>query len=327
MARLARSFVRLVVVLVLAGALVTAAVGSIAYSTGRLFHDVAAAKETPIPDLVTDSSLPSVIYAANGSVMATLRSSLYRQPVGLAQISPDPDQGRPRHRGPQLLVPRGPGRRGDDPGAVGRRKRRSGRPGRLDHRPAAGQGHVLDGPEDPRAARYEKPYWPSASRRSTPRHRYWTLISTRSTWAAAPTASRPRPRSTSTRMPDQLDLAQAALLAGLIQAPSAYDPIDKPRGGAPAAERGPGPNGSITSRFRPPQAAAANEVALADDDPRRPGCFLHIVTAITSSRSSTSCSTTQALGTTLSERESALFPGASRYIRTRCRRCSRTPSR
>ena len=46
MARLARSFVRLVVVLVLAGALVAAAVGSIAYSTGRLFHDVATAKET-----------------------------------------------------------------------------------------------------------------------------------------------------------------------------------------------------------------------------------------------------------------------------------------
>ena len=44
MAFLARSVVRLVVVLALAGALIAVAVGSIAYSTGRLFHDVATAK-------------------------------------------------------------------------------------------------------------------------------------------------------------------------------------------------------------------------------------------------------------------------------------------
>ena len=46
MARLARSVVRLVVVLALAGALIAVAVGAIAYSAGRLFHDVATAKET-----------------------------------------------------------------------------------------------------------------------------------------------------------------------------------------------------------------------------------------------------------------------------------------
>ncbi len=55
MARLARSVVRLVVVLMLAGALIAVAVGGIAYSTGRLFRDVATAKATAMPGLVTES--------------------------------------------------------------------------------------------------------------------------------------------------------------------------------------------------------------------------------------------------------------------------------
>ena len=80
--------VRLVFVLVSAGALVAAALVGVAYSTGRLVHDGAAATEVRLPNLVTDAQVPSVIYAANGSVMATLRSALNRQPVPLDQVSP-----------------------------------------------------------------------------------------------------------------------------------------------------------------------------------------------------------------------------------------------
>ena len=88
MARVGRSLVGVAVVLAAAGALVAALVGVVAYSGGRLYHDLASAKEQPTPNLVTNARVPSVIYAANGSVMATLRSSLYRQPVKLARISP-----------------------------------------------------------------------------------------------------------------------------------------------------------------------------------------------------------------------------------------------
>ena len=94
MARLPRNIVRLVVVLATAGALVATALGAIGYSTFRLAHDVATASELRLPNLVTDAAVPSVIYAANGTVMATLRSSLNRQPVSLDQISPDPDRKR-----------------------------------------------------------------------------------------------------------------------------------------------------------------------------------------------------------------------------------------
>ncbi len=87
MARVGRSLVGVAVVLAAAGALVAALVGVVAYSGGRLYHDLASAKEQPTPNLVTNARVPSVIYGANGSVIATLRSSLYRQPVKLARIS------------------------------------------------------------------------------------------------------------------------------------------------------------------------------------------------------------------------------------------------
>ncbi|MGO9660064.1 MAG: transglycosylase domain-containing protein [Acidimicrobiales bacterium] len=87
MAQIARSLVRLVFVLVSAGALVAAALVAVGYSTGRLIHTSATATEIRLPDLGTAAQVPSVIYAANGSVMATLRSALNRQPVALDQIS------------------------------------------------------------------------------------------------------------------------------------------------------------------------------------------------------------------------------------------------
>ncbi len=88
MAHFARSLVRLVLLLVASGALVAAALVGVGYATGRLVHDVATAKEVRLPGLETAAQVPSVIYAANGSVMALLRSALNRQPVPLDQVSP-----------------------------------------------------------------------------------------------------------------------------------------------------------------------------------------------------------------------------------------------
>ena len=80
--------VRLVVVLATTGAFVATALVAIGYSGFRLAQDAATASELRLPDLVTGAAVPSVIYAANGTVMATLRSSLNRQPVSLDQIRP-----------------------------------------------------------------------------------------------------------------------------------------------------------------------------------------------------------------------------------------------
>ena len=51
-------------------------------------HEVATATEIPLPDLATEAAVPSVIYASDGTVLATLRSSLNRQPVALSSIAP-----------------------------------------------------------------------------------------------------------------------------------------------------------------------------------------------------------------------------------------------
>ncbi|MGH9105019.1 MAG: transglycosylase domain-containing protein, partial [Acidimicrobiales bacterium] len=88
MGRLARSLLRLVVALAAGGALLGAGLVAVAYSGNRLFHTVATAKEIKLPDLKTQAEVPSTIYAANGSVLAVLRSSLNRQPVSLARMAP-----------------------------------------------------------------------------------------------------------------------------------------------------------------------------------------------------------------------------------------------
>jgi len=80
--------VRLVLVLVAAGAMLGAALGALAYSSSRLVHDLASATELPLSCGGAKAEVPSVVYAADGSVIATLRSDLNRQPVALRQISP-----------------------------------------------------------------------------------------------------------------------------------------------------------------------------------------------------------------------------------------------
>ena len=81
--------------------------------------------------------------------------------------------------------------------------------------------------------------------------------STPSSSGTAPTASRPRPRSTSACGAGDLDLAQAAMLAGLIRAPSAFDPDRRPRGGPGPARTRCSPAWSSSGWIDGDEAAAA----------------------------------------------------------------------
>jgi penicillin-binding protein 1A len=306
MALLARSVVRLIVVLALAGALVAVAVGSIAYSTGRLFHDVATAKETPMPGLVTDPSLPSVIYAANGTVMATLRSSLYRQPVSLRQISPilvqavldTEDHSFWQHGGLDVEataralladVNAGAAVQGGstiaqqlvkntyltDQKTLSRKVREAVLAQRLEEKYTKSQ--VLDA--------------------------YLNSVYLGSGAYGVEAAAKEYFNEDASR----LDLAQAALLAGLIQAPSAYDPVINPEG---ARER----RSQVLSRMvyyksiSLDQAQLANEVALPTTVHDAPGVsytsFGYYVDEVVNQLLNN-----PALGDTLSERENALFNG------------------
>jgi membrane peptidoglycan carboxypeptidase len=88
MARFARIMARLSLALVAGGTLLAVAVVSVVYSGARAFHDVATATEVPLPNPQAEPAVPSVVYAANGSVLAVLRSAFNRQPVPLSQIAP-----------------------------------------------------------------------------------------------------------------------------------------------------------------------------------------------------------------------------------------------
>ncbi len=88
MARVVRTLVRLLVVMLTAGAVIAAVVVGVATSADKLYHGVATARDVPLGNLALQPQVPSVIYAADGSVIATLRSSLNRQPVPLDEIAP-----------------------------------------------------------------------------------------------------------------------------------------------------------------------------------------------------------------------------------------------
>ena len=81
-----------------------------------------------------------------------------------------------------------------------------------------------------------------AGEAASPRRRSWSATSTRRTSGTGRTASSPPPRSSSPRRPSDLTLAEAATLAGLVKAPSAYDPASR-------TARRP-PNGATTSSTR-----------------------------------------------------------------------------
>ena len=111
----------------------------------------------------------------------------------------------------------------------GGRQRRQGRRGRLDDRPAARPQPLHRPRADVRAEAQggvpRDQAQPSSGRSSGSS----TSTSTPSTTATTPTASRRRRRRTSPGTRAQLTLAQAALLAGLPQAPSIYDPLHNPK--------------------------------------------------------------------------------------------------
>ena len=246
MARVGRSLVGVAVVLAAAGALVAALVGVVAYSGGRLYHDLASAKEQPTPNLVTNARVPSVIYGANGSVIATLRSSLYRQPVKLARISPilinavldTEDHSFWLHGGLDVEatiralladVSAGAVVQGgstiaqqlvkdtflSDQRTLGRKVREGVLAERLEDKYTKAQ--ILD-------AYLNSVYLGSGA--------YGVQAAAKEYF---------------NKDADQVDVAEAALLAGLIQAPSGYDPITNPEGPACGAAKS-FPEWSTTSR-------------------------------------------------------------------------------
>ncbi len=295
-----------VVVLAAAGALVAALVGVVAYSGGRLYHDLASAKEQPTPNLVTNARVPSVIYGANGSVIATLRSSLYRQPVKLSRISPilvnavldTEDHSFWLHGGLDVEatiralladVSAGAVVQGgstiaqqlvkdtflSDQRTLGRKVREGVLAERLEDKYTKAQ--ILD-------AYLNSVYLGSGAY---------------GVHAAA--------KEYFNKDADQVDLAEAALLAGLIQAPSGYDPITNPEG---ARVR----RSEVLSRMvyyksvSATQAAAANQVPLPTTVNEAPGIsytsYGYYVEQVVDELLDN-----PALGTTRAQRFTALFSG------------------
>ena len=157
-------------------------------------------------------------------------------------------QERPRRdrrdRGRALLPPPRRRLRGHRPRGVQERQLRQDDPGRLDADDAAHPHALHRRPRDARSsARCARRSSPRSSRTPTPAARARSG-SSRSTSTPCPTgpttasrrsASRPRRARTSTSAPRDLTLAESALLAGLPQAPSDYNPFRAP--GAATARR------------------------------------------------------------------------------------------
>ena len=306
MAHIARSLVRLVFLLVTAGALVAAALVGVAYSTGRLVHDTATATEVRLPSLVTAAQVPSVIYAADGSVMATLRAALNRQPVALDQISPaliaavldtedhsfwlhggmdvesvvrallaDVNAGSVVQGGSTIAEQLVKGVYLTDQRTLSRKIREAVLAERLEDKYSKAQ--ILDS--------------------------YLNFVYLGNGAYGVEAAAREYFNEDA----DRLDVAQAALLAGLIQAPSGYDPITNPLG---ARER----RSQVLSRMlyyksiTPAQATAANETPLPTVVHEAPGVsyttYGYYVDEVVNE-----LLTNPALGGTRDERVSALFGG------------------
>ena len=157
-------------------------------------------------------------------------------------------RGDGRDRGPALLRAPGRGLRGHRPRRGQEPRVQEGHPGRLDADHAARAQPLHGRARAQRAwpatsARSARPSWPRSSRTAIPAAPAScgssTSTSTRcptAPWAGRPrSASRPPRASSSTSRPSRLTLREAALLAGLPQAPSNYNPfLDK---GAATARR------------------------------------------------------------------------------------------
>jgi membrane peptidoglycan carboxypeptidase len=306
MSRFARNIVRLVVVLATTGAFVATALVAIGYSSYRLAQDAASASELKLPDLVTGAAVPSVIYAANGTVMATLRSSLNRQPVSLDQIRPilvqavldtedhsfwdhggvdvesvvraalaDVNAGEAVQGGSTIAQQLVKSTYLTDQKTMSRKIREAVLAERLEEKYSKSQ--ILDA--------------------------YLNLVYLGSGAYGVEAASKEYFNEDA----DKVNLAQAALLAGLIQAPSGYDPLTNPVG---ARQR----RSEVLARMvyyksiTPAQAAAANEVPLPTTVHDAPGVsytsYGYYVDQVVDQLLDNT-----ALGQTTDERYSALFTG------------------
>ena len=306
MSHFGRSLVRLVFLIVSAGALVAAALVGVAYSTGRLVHDTATATEVRLPNLVTAAQVPSVIYAADGSVMAILRSALNRQPVALDQISPvlidavldtedhsfwlhggldvestarallaDVNAGSVVQGGSTIAQQLVKGAYLTDQKTLSRKIREAVLAERLEDKYSKAQ--ILDA--------------------------YLNFVYLGNGAYGVEAAAKEYFNEDA----DRLNVAQAALLAGLIQAPSGYDPITNPLG---ARER----RSQVLSRMlyyksiTPAQASAANETPLPTVVHDAPGVsyttYGYYVDQVVDELLAS-----PALGATRDDRVSALFSG------------------
>ncbi len=314
MSRFARNIVRLVVVLATTGAFVATALVAIGYSSYRLAQDAASATELKLPDLVTGAAVPSVIYAANGAVMATLRSSLNRQPVSLDQIRPilvqavldtedhsfwdhggvdvesvvraalaDVNAGEAVQGGSTIAQQLVKSTYLTDQKTMSRKIREAVLAERLEEKYSKSQ--ILDA--------------------------YLNLVYLGSGAYGVEAASKEYFNEDA----DKVNLAQAALLAGLIQAPSGYDPLTNPVG---ARQR----RSEVLARMvyyksiTPAQAAAANEVPLPTTVHDAPGVsytsYGYYVDQVVDQLLDNT-----ALGQTTDERYSALFTGRPQDLHQR----------
>ena len=210
-------------------------------------------------DLPTELEIPPVsqtsrMVAADGSLIATFfsenRTQHLAQPDG--RVGP---QGHRRRRGRAVLRARR-GRHPGHPARAGQQRPRRLPAGRLDAHPAvrqagaAGVGRLLrrprgaapgSRPRSPRAGRRAtaascaRPSSPSRSRSSSPRTRSSSATSTSRTSATRRTASRPRRSGTSASTPSSSPCRRPPLLAGIVQAPTRWDPLDNPEGTVSAA--------------------------------------------------------------------------------------------
>ena len=306
MLRTARSLASLVLALLSGGVLLAAVLGSIAYSSNSLVHKAATATFLRLPDLDTEAQIPSVIYAANGTVLATLRSSLNRQPVALKAISPllvtavldTEDHSFWIHGGLDVEstvralfadVSAGSAVQGGstiaqqlvkdtyltDQKTLSRKIREAVLAERLEEKYSKAQ--ILDA--------------------------YLNTVYLGNGAYGVQAAAREYFNENANR----LDLAQAALLAGLIQAPSGYDPLINPVGARQRRREVLGRMvhyGSITGA----EAVAANATPLPTEVHEAPGIsytsYGYYVDQVVDELLST-----PALGATEDERESAVFAG------------------
>ena len=255
------------------------------------------------------------IFAADGTPIVTLHAEENRTDVTLGEIPTHVRDAVIAIEDERFWLP--PRRRppGHPAGRPRQRQRGRGRPGRLDHHPAAGEAAAARRRADPRpqgpgggprlAAR--GPLHEGADPRALPEH---DLLRQRRLRRRGGRAT-----STSASRPAELTVAEGALLAGLIRAPSANDPYDEPEA---AVERRdlvldamldqdlhrPRPTDAAVRRAPRPRARRARARGAL---PRR---------RTSSRRSSSGSSTTPASATPPQERRELLFAGGLRVHTT-----------